>query len=90
VAFTQEQEMNEASLPKWAQERLERFRSDLQKAREPLLKELGVLRPKVELLEARNAALVELLQAAARGGHLAAADIVRTLEGYELQLVKAD
>jgi hypothetical protein len=65
----------EKNLPKWAQETIARYRKDL-------------LRPKVELLQVRYAALMELLECAAKGGHLGAKEIVSVLSGYGLEMVK--
>ena len=55
-------------------------------ATEPMIKELSTLRPNIELLKARNEALIDLLQCAARGGHKTAQDIVEIIEGYDLVL----
>ena len=80
----------ENNLPKWAQEVISSLRLRLEANREPLLTELVRLRPRVELLEARNCALNELLQCAARGGHITAAEIVNIIENYDLTLTKKE
>lgn len=80
----------EKSLPKWAQQMIAELRQRINSNEEPLLKELVRLRPKVELLQASNEALHELLRCAAKGGHVSAADIESVLSGYDLQLVKSD
>lgn len=51
---------------------------------------LAQLRPQVELLKARNAAMMELLECVARGGYKDAHEIVETIRGYDLVLVKRD
>jgi hypothetical protein len=80
----------EKHLPKWAQSALNDLRHQLQTQHESLKRELERLRPKVERLEVSNAAMLELLQCAAKGGHMTAKEIVQLLEGYTLQLVKDD
>ena len=77
----------EESLPKWAQDIIKGLRVGLRMATEPLTKELNALRPKVELLKTRNDALRELLECAAKGGHITSAEILQVIEGYGLCLV---
>lgn len=78
----------EEKLPAWARDLIADLRKLVETGREPLVKELASLRPQNELLKAKEGALMELLECAARGGHLGAASIVRVLSGYSLQLVK--
>ena len=52
--------------------------------------EIAKLRPQVALLKARNEALTELLECAARGGHKTASEIVDIIHGYDLTLTKKE
>lgn len=72
----------EEKLPVWAKQLLEHLRKEIQHGCEPLLKELAVLRPKNAQLKAENDALRELLGMAAKGGHIAAAEIMKVIEEY--------
>lgn len=76
----------EARLPAWCRELLANLRQRIQVSNEPLVKELALLRPKVELLQARNNAMEELLLCAANGGHMTARAIMDVIEGYDLVL----
>jgi cell division protein FtsB len=80
----------EKNLPKWAQELLNDTRKSAASANEALTRELAALRPRVKLLEAEKGAMMELLQAAARGEHKDAAAIIEVLDGYGLTLTKED
>lgn len=80
----------EKNLPKWAQEHLYNLRLAHRAALESTAKELATLRPQVELLKRSLAGMQELLECAAKGGHLTAAQIVDTLAGYSLTLTKED
>lgn len=53
-----------------------------------LLKQLDTYRAQVKKLKARNYALTELLECAARGGHMVAQQIIDVIGGYNLELVK--
>lgn len=72
----------EQNLPKWAQDIINHLRKRVQYGNEPLIAELAKLRPKVEALKAKNDALIELLQAAARGGHMTSSDIITVITEY--------
>jgi hypothetical protein len=76
----------EAKLPKWAQDLITDLRKRVEHGNEPLLKELAQLRPKMELIKARNEAMTELFECAAKGGHATAQEIVQIIEGYDLVL----
>jgi hypothetical protein len=78
----------ESRLPMWTKELLADLRKRVACGNEPLIKEITRLRPKVELLSARNGALMELLECAARGGSIASCDIINIIQGYSLELVK--
>lgn len=78
----------EEKLPAWAQSLIRGLRERLKIANEPLLAEVAKLRPQVDLLKARNEALTELLECAARGGHKTASEIVDIIHGYDLTLTK--
>ena len=75
----------EAKLPAWARDTLSRLRNTLAARDSPLSRELDTLRPRVKLLTARNEALTELLECAARGGHTTAAEIVQVIEQYDFK-----
>lgn len=72
----------EVTLPKWAQQTINDLRKRVQSGNEPLLKEVSQLRPQVAHLRAKNDALNELLQMAAKGGHVAALDIINVIQDY--------
>ncbi len=76
----------EAKLPVWARDLIADLHRRIQYYREPAIKDLTRLRLQVELLTAHNGALIELLQCASRGGHMASQEIVNVLEGYDLSL----
>lgn len=76
----------EAALPKWAMEKLHYLRTALAQSSEQQRKEIAALRPKVEKLERKNAALEELLTCAAKGGHKTAQEIIAVIESYALTL----
>jgi hypothetical protein len=80
----------EARLATWARELIADLRKRVQYATEPLAAEVAKLRPQVALLKARNDALTELLECAAKGGHKAAWEIVQIIEGYDLTLTKRE
>lgn len=80
----------EKNLPKWAQDELHRLRLCRDEQTRPLINELARLRPKVELLQAHNDALKELLECAARGGHKTAQEIIKVIETYDLTLTKKE
>ena len=80
----------ESKLPQWVQSLLADLRSRLEKQNEPLMQELTFLRPKVELLKSKNEAMQELLECAAKGGHTTAVEIVKIIEGYDIQLIKKE
>jgi len=72
----------EERLPGWAKEIINGLRQRVQHGNEPLLREVAKLRPEVAALRAKNEALTELLQMAAKGGHVAASQIVAVIEEY--------
>jgi hypothetical protein len=74
----------EAKLPAWARYLIAGLRRQIEMQAEPLSRELKKLHPLVELLRARNEALTELLQCAAKGGHPAAQTIADMIEAYGL------
>lgn len=74
----------EDRLPVWVRELLADLRRRLEAQPEPLTRELAKLRPEVARLKARNEALIELLECAARGGHQTAQQVVEVLEQYRL------
>ena len=74
----------EARLPAWARELIADLRKKVQYGNEPLIKELSILRPKVERLERINGAMTDLLRCAASGDHKGAVEIVAILESYSL------
>lgn len=76
----------EKKLPSWAQQIIADLRKRVQYGTEPLIAELAKLRPQVELLKAREGALTELLNCAARGGHKTSQDIIEIIESYGLVL----
>lgn len=73
----------EARLPAWAREVIADLRRRVQCATGQLTRELSRLRPQVEKLAAENNAMRELMQAAARGGHMGASEIVRVIDEYK-------
>lgn len=81
-------EEREKNLPRWAQELIADLRKRVSAAVDPLTREIARLRPERDTLKARNEALIELLECAARGGHKTAQDIVNVLAGYSLTLTK--
>jgi hypothetical protein len=72
----------EARLPAWVRELLGHLRREVATGRDPLLRELSVLRPQLDKVRAINEALTELLQCAAKGGHMTAGEIVAVIESY--------
>jgi hypothetical protein len=79
----------EAKLPVWAREIIRTLREriwSMTSPDSPVVREVAELRPQVDLLKRRNGALRELLECAAKGGHVASQDIVSILAGYGLQL----
>ena len=74
----------EASLPKWAQEELSTLRYRLRLASEAFERKLTELVPQVNRLQHERDALIELLQAASRGKHLMATEILEILASFEL------
>ncbi len=80
----------EAKLPAWARETIANLRAKLEAATDPLVKELSQLRPRMELLKARNEALQELLECAAKGGHRSSQEIMDIIGQYDLTLTKRD
>ncbi len=76
----------EKNLPKWAQELIEKLRSQHRLDTEHMAKELAVLRPRVDLLQRRIGGMEDLLKCAANGGHLTARQIVEVFEEYGLTL----
>lgn len=78
----------ENKLPAWAKQTIADLRLRVANNAEPLARELVNLRPRVELLNARNGALMELLECAAKGGHITSQAIVETLRGYTLELIR--
>jgi hypothetical protein len=74
----------EAKLPVWAKELLAYQRKQVAMANEPLVRELATLRPLVEKLKNKNSALTQLLECAAKGGHITAQEIVAELRVHEL------
>jgi hypothetical protein len=72
----------EEKLPAWARGLLKELRHRAQCDSETLLKEVSELRPTVAKLRARNEALSELLQMAAKGGHVTSQEIVSIIEEY--------
>lgn len=72
----------EARLPQWAQSLIASLRERVRIGMEPATRELAKLRPRCAKLQAENDALKELLQAAARGGHLTAQEIVTVIQSY--------
>ncbi len=80
----------EARLPAWTRELIADLRRRVQYAMEPAVMELTKLRPQVQLLKARNEALTELLDCAARGGHKDAQEIMEIIRTYDLVLAPAE
>lgn len=80
----------EAKLPQWTQDLIASLRERLSIQNEPLIREVAKLRPQVELLKARNEALTELLDCAARGGHKTAQEIMEIIQAYGLELNKKE
>lgn len=78
----------EERLPQWAQQMIRDLRKRLEMATEPFVREMAKLRPQMELLKARNEALTELLECAARGGHATSQVIVEVIQAYDLSLSK--
>jgi hypothetical protein len=78
----------EKNLPKWAQEIINRLRRDLEQRGEILAREVAKLRPLVDLYKARNDALTELLECAARGQHKPSQEIIEILQTYDLTLTR--
>ena len=76
----------EDNLPKWAQELISSLRQRIRAATDPLIKEISVLRPKVDLLKTKNEALTELLGCAASGNHKTAQEIIKIIRAYDLTL----
>ena len=74
----------------WTQQLIADLRFRLKVSQEAMAREIAKLRPQVELLTARSEALTELLECAARGGHPTVAEIVKTIEAYDLQLVRKE
>lgn len=76
-----------SKLPVWAQEHIKK----LEYANEPLLQECVKLRKETSQAKelhlrykAANEALIEILRAAANGGHDVARQVVDILDGYEI------
>ncbi len=80
----------EARHPAWCRELIADLRKRLQYATESMAAELAKLRPQMQLIKARNEALTELLECAARGGHKTASEIVEIIENYDLTLTKKE
>lgn len=78
----------ESKLPVWAQQLIADLRKRIQYGNEPLLDEIGKLRPLNEKLKRRNEALTELLECAASGQHKDAQEIIAIIGQYDLELVK--
>ncbi len=76
----------EEKLPNWARQLIASLRLRLDAKVDPLVAELAKLRPRVELLMARESAMTELLECAARGGHKTAKEIVEIIGTYDLTL----
>ncbi len=76
----------EEKLPVWAKQLIADLRRRIEAQGEPLVRELARLRPQVDLLKARNEALTELLECAARGGHKTAEEIMEIIRSYSLTL----
>jgi hypothetical protein len=74
----------EAKLPAWARELIANLRRAVQDKYGPLHRELDQLRPQVQRLTARNEALTELLECAARGGHATSQTIIDILKQYPI------
>ena len=83
-------DQREEKLPAWARQLIDSLRLRVESATEPLVREIARLRPRAELLEARNSALTELLDCAAKGGHKTAKEIMDILMAYELILKKRE
>jgi len=80
----------EAKLPTWAKELLACLRKQIEQGQEPLVRELNRLRPQMELLRLREAAMTELLDCAAKGGHKSAQEIMDIIRAYNLTLTPED
>lgn len=78
----------EKKLPVWARDLIADLRRRIEVGREPLINELAKLRPCVELLERRLGGTKELLECAAKGGHMTAQEIIEVLESYSLTLTE--
>lgn len=76
----------EKNLPNWAQSLINDLRLRVQIATEQSAKEIARLRPRVDLLERRNESLNELLECAAKGGHITSSEIIEVLAGNSLVL----
>lgn len=74
----------EEKLPAWARGVIADLRTRVVHQCEPLIRELAILRPRMDALKNRNEALIELLDCAARGGHKTAQEIVKVIECYGL------
>lgn len=77
----------EAKLPAWARELIADLRKDVQLRVEVITRDNKQLVERVRLLSSRNEALTELLECAAKGGHITATVIADMLKTYDLQLV---
>lgn len=80
----------EKNLPKWAQELITDLRKRVEYSTEPLTRELAEIRPRVRLLETRNGALLELLECAAKGGHINSQTVISVIQGYGMELIKEE
>lgn len=80
----------EAKLPAWARNLILELRQRIDYWKDGPAKKIAELQKKNEQLESRNAAMTELLECAAKGGHMTATDIIGIIGGYSLELVKEE
>lgn len=86
--MSKEQEDRELRLPVWAQRELKLLRDRVKYGNDAMLKELVVLRPKVEKLQQELGGIRDLLDCAAKGGHMTSEQIINVLQSYDLTVVK--
>ena len=80
----------ESKLPVWVQQLIANLRLRIDNVCDPFVREITKLQPRLKLLEARNSALIELLECAARGGHKTAQEIMAIIGAYDLTLTKLE
>ncbi len=79
----------EAKLPLWARETIANLRRQLQ-IKPDTQDTINKLRLQLELMKAKNEAMTELIECAARGGHKQSVEIMDIIGNYDLTLTKHD